>query len=306
MTVYNGGSYLAEAVSSVLAQSFRDFELLVVDDASDDESAAVLRRFAEADTRVRVLTSATNLGPPSASNMGLAQARGSLLARLDADDVCLPGRLQRQVDMFDSDPALVLLGSAFDYVDGAGRWVAEGRYPLEDAALRTFLIEAGCPFCHSAVMMRVDAVRRLGGYRQVVNRYSLDYDLFLRLAEMGTIANLPDKLVGYRVHPGQITAQKMELQVRSAHVYRILAQQRRQGNAEDLPRALAEVEASPGRLRDALVAGYIHWAEMMDRFDASQARQLRLRAARMAPWHPRVLRMFLSRARRAITGRPRA
>lgn len=302
MTVYNGEAYLAEAVASVLGQDFQDFELLVVDDASTDASPRILQDFAGRDPRVRVIRQQRNGGPVSASNAGLVQARGALIARLDADDVASPQRLGRQVETFRARPDLVLLGTAFDYIDGAGRWIAAGEPPVDDATLQPTLLEYN-PFCHSSMMMRANALRALGGYRQLVNRYSLDYDLVLRLAEMGTIGNLPDRLVRYRIHPGQITAQKMEAQIRSAHLYRALARQRRRGDAEDVPRALAEIDAAPRVLRDALVGGCLFWAAMMEGFDRAQARGLRWRAMRTAPADPRVWRMLASRVRRSIAWR---
>lgn len=300
MTVFNGEAYLKEAVASVLAQEFREFELLVVDDASTDGSFAALRDFAERDTRLRVLRSETNGGPVSASNIGLAEVRGSLIARLDADDVCHPERLARQVAAFDAQPQLVLLGTAVDYIDDRGRRIGAGCPAQDDPTLRRELLDSN-PFCHSSMMMRADAIRAIGGYRQLVNRYALDYDLALRLSERGAIANLPEPMVGYRIHRGQITAGKLEQQLRSAHVYRALARQRRLGGGEDLASALAETDASRAEFRDALVRGYLDWADMMGGFDPEQARQLRWRALKTAPWHPRVRRLMLARLRHALS-----
>lgn len=302
MTVYNGGEYLGPAIESVLAQTFSDFELLVVDDASSDGSPELLQRFASQDPRVRVIRADTNGGPVAASNLGLAQARGALIARIDADDECRPRRLQRQVEAFADRPRLVLLGTAIDYIDSGGR--AFGRHvpTIDNASLQAQLLGSGNPFCHSSVMLRADLLRSLGGYRQLVNRYALDYDMILRMADLGEIANLPEPLVAYRVHGGQITAQKMAQQLRSAHVYRALARRRRAGLAEDVPLALRETDSARGAFRDALVRSYLEWANLMGGVDPLQARRLRWCAVRTAPWHPAVLRLLLARLRNALPG----
>src|SRR5687768_185935 len=168
VAVYNGLPYVEEAIQSVLDQSFTDFELIVVDDASTDATPAALERFRRQDPRVRVLRMEANGGPVLAANRGLAEVRAPLVARLDADDVCRAERLALQVEAFEREPGLVLLGSAFDYIDAAGRVVGHGNPPQDDAALQATLIEHGNPFCHPSVLMRTDALRSLGGYRQVL------------------------------------------------------------------------------------------------------------------------------------------
>ena len=301
MSVHNGQPYLAEAVESVLAQDYGDFELLVVDDASTDDSLAVLEQFGGEDPRVRVLRAAKNMGLASALNMALSEARGPLIARMDADDVCRPDRFRLQVTAFDDQPGLELLGSAFFYIDEAGKPIAEGNAPLDDRALQTTLIESGNPFCHPSVMMRTATVRALGGYREVLNRYAQDYDLFLRLAERGTTGNLSDRLIGYRIHSRQMTVKKMRPQLQSALVYRALARQRRNGQLEDVVRAESEARASRDELRDALVSGYLFWAEMLELMgNHTQARQLRWSAIRTAPLDPKVRRLVRSQIGRAL------
>jgi glycosyltransferase involved in cell wall biosynthesis len=304
IAAYNAVPYVTEAIQSVLDQSFADFELLVVDDASTDETPAVLERFAQLDPRVRVLRMQVNSGPVMAANKGLAEVRAPLLARLDADDVCRADRLSQQVEAFDREPELVLLGSAFDYIDAAGQPIAQGNPPTDDATLQTVLMESGNPFCHPSIMMRTDALRSLGGYRQVLNPYGLDYDLCLRMAELGRIGNLPERLIGYRIHAGQITVTKMKPQLRSAQIYRALARLRRTGRPEDVAVAQADPAETPAGLRQTLVHGSIFWADLLDRVGATErARQLRWNAVRVAPWHPLVRRMAWARLKHALQGR---
>lgn len=301
IAVYNGLPYVEEAIESVLAQTFADFELVVVDDASTDETPAVLERFRLRDPRVRVVRMPANAGPVLAANRGLAEVRAPLVARLDADDVCRVDRLALQVEALDRQPGLVLLGSAFDYIDATGRVVGQGNPELEDAALQATLMDSGNPFCHPSVLMRTDSLRALGGYRQVLNPYGLDYDLCLRMAELGKVGNLPQRLIGYRIHPGQITVTKMQPQLRSAQVYRALARQRRSGRAEDLALAQVDPAESSARLRSALATGSVFWADMLDRVGApDRARQLRWEALRAAPWHPQVRAMAWRRLKRTL------
>lgn len=301
VAVYNGMPYVEDAIQSVLDQTFGDFELIVVDDASTDATPAALERFRRQDARVRLFRMTANSGPVLAANRGLAEVRAPLVARLDADDVCRPDRLALQVDAFDQDPGLVLLGSAFDYIDAAARVVGQGNPALDDAALQVGLMESGNPFCHPSVLMRTDALRSLGGYRQVLNPYGLDYDLCLRMAELGKVGNLPQRLIGYRIHPGQITVTRMQPQLRSAQLYRALARQRRSGRAEDLDLAQADPAESPARLRSALAAGSVFWADMLDRVGApDSASRLRWEALRAAPWHPQVRAMAWGRLKRRL------
>lgn len=301
IAVYNGMPYLEEAIGCILAQSFGDLELVIVDDASTDGTPGVLERFARQDPRVRLIRMAANSGPVLAANRGLEEVRAPLLARLDADDVCRADRIALQVEAFDRQPDLVLLGSAFDYIDAGGRKVGEANPPQDDAALQATLIEHGNPVCHSSVMMRTDALRSLGGYRQVVNRYGLDYDLCLRMAELGKVGNLPQRLVGYRIHADQITVTKMGPQLRSAQVYRALALQRRSGGPEDVTLAQAESRESAAALRWALAGGGVFWADLLERVGAPErARRLRWDAIRAAPWHPSVRGLLWRRLKSAV------
>lgn len=301
MAVYNGLPYVEEAIASVLAQGFADFELVVVDDASTDATPAALERFRCSDPRVRVFRMPANSGPVLAANRGLEEVRAPLLARLDADDVWRVDRLARQVEAFERQPDLVLLGSAFDYIDAAGRPIGEGNPPLDDRVLQSTLMEGGNPFCHSSMLMRTDALKALGGYRQVVNRYGLDYDLCLRMAELGRIGNLPQRLVGYRIHAGQITVTKMRPQLRSAQVYRALARQRRSGRPEDVSLAQADPAESVAALRRAEAAGSLYWADLMERVGSPEgARQLRWNALCAAPLHPGLRKLAWTRLKRAL------
>lgn len=203
MPVYNAQTFVAEAVRSVLAQTFADFECIAVDDGSTDDSLAILRQLAADDDRLRIITRA-NTGIVGALNDGLAAARGEFIARMDADDVCMPTRFERQVEYLRAHADVVALGTWVQEIDRFDSPLAQRRTPVEhDAIDAAHLAGHGGQIAHPSVMMRHDAVERIGGYREAFP-FAEDLDLFLRLAEVGRLANLPDTLLHYRQHEANV------------------------------------------------------------------------------------------------------
>ncbi len=200
MTVYNTARYLREAVESILTQTFTDFELIVIDDGSKDQSPAILREYAVRDPRVKV-TSRPNTGVVRAAMEGIDRARGRYIARMDSDDRSLPERFARQVAYLDANPDCVLLGTRVMMMDPYGSPFGVVEQPLTHEAIEEQLLTSGggMAVIQPSVMMRADAVRAAGGYRGDCN-VGEDQDLFLRLAERGRVANLPDVLLWYRRH----------------------------------------------------------------------------------------------------------
>ncbi len=200
MCVYNGEARILAAVNSVLNQTWADFELVVVDDGSTDDTAVLLQTIP--DPRLRVFHQ-PHRGIPQARNHALAQARGHYLAVLDADDIAAPERLQRQVAYLDAHPQVVVVGSAYvqeDHLRGRSIPVTP---PLTDAAIRRAMLH-GNPFCHSTVMMRRTAVNQSGPYAEDFP-FVQDYELWTRLALTGEMANLPDLLVTRHYHPHNVS-----------------------------------------------------------------------------------------------------
>src|SRR5690606_1322307 len=151
MAVHDGERYVREGIGSLLAQTFGDFELIVVDDGSTDRTAEVARSIA--DPRVRLVSNGRNLGLAASLNRGLELARGELVARRDVDDVSCPTRLELQIAFLDANPDVALVGSAYREVDAARRLVAEHVLPLEHADI-LWAMHFHSPFVHSAVMWR--------------------------------------------------------------------------------------------------------------------------------------------------------
>ena len=202
MPVHNGAEWLAEAIASIHAQDFADFEFLIVDDGSDDGTAAMLSSFAADDRRIRLLHQAPQ-GIVAALNNAIAAARAPYLARLDADDSARPDRLGKQFAFMQAHPEIGLLGTFAERIDAAGNIVGRLAPPTEPARLAQVLGRTN-PFVHSSVMMRAALVRRIGGYRAAF-RAAEDYDLWLRMAEAGGIANLADYLTQYRRHDSNLS-----------------------------------------------------------------------------------------------------
>jgi GT2 family glycosyltransferase len=197
LPVYDGEPFLAEAMKSILAQTFRDFELIAIDDGSRDASGNILDCFAREDDRVTALHQ-PKAGMIAALNRGLALARGEFIARMDQDDVSHPERFARQVAFLDAHPEIAVVGCAVTLVDEGGNRIRDADYPVTPEAVVAFL-ERGAPLAHPAVMMRRDAVHAAGGY-SAAYRHAEDYDLWLRIAERHRIANLSDRLLLYRQH----------------------------------------------------------------------------------------------------------
>jgi glycosyltransferase involved in cell wall biosynthesis len=203
MAVHNGLPHLHEAIRSILAQTFGDFEFVIVDDGSTDGTSALLAEYAASDDRIRLLTNERNLGLTPSLNVGLRASRAPLVARQDADDVSLPGRLAAQTAFMDAHPEVALLGTVAMLIDDAGRCMREPALPLSDAAIRWQLL-FGNPFCHSSAMFRRDCGDVPVCYDESF-RCSQDYELWSRLQDCGRMRNLPEPLVKMRRHAASVS-----------------------------------------------------------------------------------------------------
>lgn len=231
IAVRDGERYIGEALDSVLAEDKPSLELIVVDDDSNDSTPEILREYQQVDPRV-VVRQKTHTSVPDALNLGFEVARAPLFARLDADDLNLPGRLRAQYEFMVANPEVVLLGGQVLMIDGEGADFGLANYPLEDGELRTALL-TGNPFVHSAVMMRRSAFEGAGGYRPGLAPAE-DLDLWLRMAEEGKLANLDRPLVKYRIHGGQTSLQRQGDQAVRAAAARISARARMRGEPDPL------------------------------------------------------------------------
>ena len=204
MAVHNGGAFIDAAVRSILQQRFGDFEFLIIDDGSTDDTVDRIGAFK--DPRIRLAHRDVNVGLTRSLNEGLRLARGELIARQDADDVSNAERLALQVDFLNREPHAVALGAQARMIDGEGRPVRTAAWPKSttDRAIRWQLI-FDSPFIHSSVMFRRAAVDALGGYDESFPT-SQDFELWSRLARAGEMHNLPETLLDFRLHGGSVSA----------------------------------------------------------------------------------------------------
>jgi glycosyltransferase involved in cell wall biosynthesis len=210
MSVHNGAPWVSRAVASVLDQTERDLELVVIDDGSTDATPALLA--AIADPRLRVYRQART-GLTRALNRALGLSSAALVARLDADDTARPERLARQRAHLDAHPEVGVLGTAARELDEAGREVRVLRPPTDDAALRRALIRAN-PFVHSSMMMRRALLVQAGGYDESL-AVAQDYELWMRLAVVTRLANLEEVLVDRRLGAGRVSIEREEERLRA-------------------------------------------------------------------------------------------
>jgi glycosyltransferase involved in cell wall biosynthesis len=213
LPVYNGEAHLDEAIRSIRAQTFSAFEFLIIDDGSTDGSLEIIERHAREDERIRVRARA-NRGLIETLNEGLAMAGGEYVARMDADDIALPSRFQKQIEFMMQHPRCVLLGSSFVFIDDAGREDRLHHCFIHDVTIRHALPLEGA-ILHPAAMFRRSAVMDVGGYRAGYVAAE-EYDLWHRLAHRGQLNNLAEPLLRYREWMGRVSTRDAAVQRRVA------------------------------------------------------------------------------------------
>ncbi len=226
MGVYNGERFLAEAVESILSQSYGDFEFIICNDCSTDASAEMLKAYAAADGRIVLLENEQNRGLAATLNRCIAVAKGEFIARMDCDDRALPERFAVQIQWLEQHPEADVLGTAVEYMDDNGD--VYGAMSLDSLCVRsvTEVVRGSCVI-HPTVMMRAEALRRVGGY--TVNSLTTraeDYDLWCKIVrDGGTIAVLPQILFRYREDQSNIVRRKYKYRIQEAKLkYRWIRQ----------------------------------------------------------------------------------
>jgi glycosyltransferase involved in cell wall biosynthesis/GT2 family glycosyltransferase len=278
LAVHDGEPYLQAALASVLGQTVSDLELLVVDDASRDGTPGILAGFE--DPRVRVLRNDEQRGLAASLNRGLDDARGAYVARLDADDVAMPRRLERQLARIRSAPSVAAVGSAVLELDEAWRVGAVHAMPSGVAELRWSSLFSS-PFFHPSVLVERDVLERNGLRYDTGFEESEDYDLWARLLEVGEGDNLADPLVLYRVHPDQASQRRRELQ--RACQLRVASRLIRavapalDGTAVDLAWRVGAAEPVSAEEAEAAADSY---RKLVSAFETRWGRSARRRAAR--------------------------
>jgi glycosyltransferase involved in cell wall biosynthesis len=251
MSVYDGEQFLAMAIESILAQTFEDFEFLILNDGSSDGSAAIIDHYAKGDRRVRAIHR-ENKGLVISLNQMIEEARAPLIARMDADDISVPTRFAKQLAFLNANPDYGVIGSWTEDIDeNDAPFVLYG--PDHATTHEDFIAEigSGAMLCHPSVIMRRDAVLSVGGYHQAF-LHAEDFDLWLRLATVTKLCSLPERLVRYRHWSNQVSHRYAYIQRLGAAISLVAYRERAAGRPdptatlETLP-PLSELDALFGR-----------------------------------------------------------
>jgi hypothetical protein len=231
MVVCNVEKFLVESIESILDQTFRDFEFIILDFGSSDRSKAIASSYAAKDSRIR-FHEIPHCGLAEARNAACFRAQGQYIAIQDADDVSLPNRLKWEVEFMESRPEVGFLGGAAEWVDAETKSLWVDNVLTANHELQSALLTC-CPFIHTSVLMRREAFVLVGGYRSTFPQ-AQDYDLWLRISEHFQCANLKQVVVKYRIHPNQLTLHKRRQQTLALLAARASASARRTQSTDPL------------------------------------------------------------------------
>jgi glycosyltransferase involved in cell wall biosynthesis len=194
MPVYNAGQYLRDAIDSILSQTYKDFEFIIIDDGSTDCSPDILKEFAGQDARIVILTNERNEGIVHALNRGIASAKGKYIVRMDADDISLPGRFIKQVEYMEGHPSTGVCGASLSYINAQGEDSGILRYGQPD---RSLLLKT--PLLHPTVIIRSSVLKEHNLAYIEKYRFAEDYFLWLQIARRSAIASIDDVVLKYRL-----------------------------------------------------------------------------------------------------------
>lgn len=211
LPVHNASRYLQQSIESILEQTYDNFEIIAIDDGSTDTSLTILQALTAADSRLKVYHQ-ENIGITATLNRAVQQASGKYIARMDADDISLPHRFKAQVEYLNANPEIVAVGGKVLMIDDDDLPISDSPTALEHEAIDQENMLGRTSINHPAVMMRATAIKQLGGYNPAY-RFGQDLDLWLRLAELGRLANLDSRVLLYRLHPQSAGVSKRAIQV---------------------------------------------------------------------------------------------
>ncbi len=223
MSVYNGQKYLRESIDSILEQTYKNFEFIIINDGSEDNSLDILLEYEARDPRITIVNQ-NNIGLTRSLNRGIKLAASEYIARQDADDISLPTRLEKQLNFMENHPEVAVVGCLGDFfnVDGVLRAVRDPKHSRE--GMKRHLASKNL-FMHGSAMMRKSCLAKVGFYREFF-RHSQDYDLWLRLSQYFDIDVLPENLYQYRVTLEAISVARWPIQKQYADIARKLHAER--------------------------------------------------------------------------------
>jgi hypothetical protein len=275
LVVCNIDRFLAESIESILAQTFREFEFIIVDFGSTDRSLAIISEYAAKDDRIQIHT-VPHCGLGEARNIGCSLAQGRYIALMDADDVSVPERLAWEIDFMQKHQDVSVLGGAVQWIDTNGRALMT-LDSIRGADMQSALREGRCPLWQSTVLMRRDAFVHVGGYRPIFAPAE-DYDLWLRMAEHFQIANLEEVLLKYRIHPYQESVRRRKKQTLGSLAAQLSSASRTRGDGDPLnslaeitPESLIELGVTEAALQTCLAREYLTWIDFLCRAEEDSA-----------------------------------
>ena len=263
MSVYNSEKYLREAIDSILKQTFKDFEFIIINDGSTNGTREILESYN--DPRI-ILIHQENMGLTKSLNKGIARAKGQYIARQDADDISHPERLEKQIDFLERHMNVTLLGTAIEMIDEKGTYLYAVKPPTSDSSVRKGIKQKNY-FCHGSIMFRRQSFFELGGYREFFFT-TQDYDLWLRFIEKFEARNLPTLLYKHRISSISTSLKNIVYQRRMAIFAVKLADAREKGMNEILLiKKLKNYLGSPLSLTEKkeIFYRYIYWTKWLVR-----------------------------------------
>ena len=219
MSVYNSERYLRQAIDSILCQTFTDFEFIIINDGSIDGTQDILEGFKNKDNRLKII-SRTNKGLIYSLNEGVKLAQGEYIARMDADDISMPTRLEKQLNYM-QEGGLVVCGTWAEGIDILGNKVCDMSYPPASGKINKFTLLHN-PFIHPSVVFKKDVFEKVGGYKKFFKHIE-DYELWTRIVFNYKTGNIDEPLLQYRLHPDQITKKNIIIMRLKGVLVRILA-----------------------------------------------------------------------------------
>ena len=196
LTTYNGEKYITQAIESVFLQTLSDFELIIINDASMDDTEKIISNLANKNSRIKYFKNKTRLGFRKCLNQGLREAKGKYIARIDDDDIWDSQKLEKQIDFLEKNPEHVLIGSGAIFIDENGKELYRFLPPEKDEEIRQCILSRN-PFIHSSVLFLTEAAKKFGGYNDTLAENE-DFDLWLKLGTIGKFYNLPEYLIKFR------------------------------------------------------------------------------------------------------------
>lgn len=224
MSVYNSERYLREAINSILNQTFKNFEFLIVNDGSTDETLGILQSYN--DSRIKIHNNKKNIGLVKSLNKGLKMAKGEYIARQDADDISVSERLEKELTFLIAHPDYATVGSFIKVIDENGKESSTIEKPITDLDIKNFLKKSNC-IAHGSSMIRKSCLFDVGLYDESMSN-SEDYELWLRISEKYKLANIPEYLYFWRRHKANVSVKNYNEQIHYGEVAKVKAKRRKE------------------------------------------------------------------------------